>query len=679
MANRLQHASSPYLRQHADNPVEWWEWGDDAFAAARERDVPLFLSVGYASCHWCHVMAHESFEDLEIAARLNVGFVPVKVDREERPDVDAVYMDAVQALTGHGGWPMSVFLTPDGEPFFGGTYWPRDDRSGMPGFLKVLDAVRGAWADQREQVVGSGRALAERLREQQAAATARGADGVPADAALAAAAAATCVSAWDRESGGFGRAPKFPQAMTIDFLLAHGLRTGDGAATAAAVGSLEAMALGGIHDQVGGGFHRYATDPAWLVPHFEKMLYDNALLLRAYVHAWQVTGRPRFRRVAATTAAYLVRELQQPGGGFSSSTDADSEGGEGRFFVWTDDEYRSVVRAAGEDPDRAAAVHGVMPGGNWEGVTIPTLADPSAEEDPTELAALDRVRAALYEHRSHRPAPATDDKVLTAWNGLAIGALAEAGAVLGEPAFVEAAVRCARFVRDALVVDGRLHRTWRDGHGASVPAFCEDVAALAQGLLVLAEVDPDPAWPAWAAALADDAEARFADPGTGTYFATAHDAETLVSRPKDLWDNAVPAAPSVLADVHLRLAGLSGDLDHRDLAARTLAAFAPGVARAPTGYGELLRSLERALAGPREVAVVGPSEDPATRALVGVYREAWRPGAVLAVGVPGTPPAVPLLADRPLVDGQPAAYVCRDLACDRPVTTPAHLRTALTH
>jgi uncharacterized protein YyaL (SSP411 family) len=499
------------------------------------------------------------------------------------------------------------------------------------------------------------------------------------DARVADTAAALCVRAWDRELGGFGPAPKFPQAMTVDFLLAHALRTGRAQAREAAVHSLDAMTRGGIYDHVAGGFARYSTDPGWLVPHFEKMLYDNALLLRALVHGWQVTGSPRFRRVAGETADYLLRELQQPGGGFSSSTDADSEGEEGRFFVWSDEEFREVVATAGEDPERFARFYGVTPGGNFEGATILSEPEPRDEADEDFAAALVRVRAALYERREQRVHPGLDDKVLTSWNGLAIAALAEAGAALDEPRHVAAAQRCARFLRDHLVVKGRLQHTWREGHGASVPGFLEDVACLAQALLVLYEADGDPAWFAWARDLAAEAEARFADPAApGTYFATAHDAEALVTRPKDLWDNAQPAGPSVLVDVHLRLAGLTGDLAHRDVAERILAAFAPRAAQAPTGYGELLRGLERLLAGSQEVAIVGDPEGEDLRALVAVYRRAWRPGAVLAVGPPaGRDAAVPLLADRPLVDGRPAAYVCRDFACDRPVTSPEDLHRLL--
>ncbi|MDP8970420.1 MAG: thioredoxin domain-containing protein, partial [Actinomycetota bacterium] len=628
MPNRLKDASSPYLLQHADNPVEWHEWGEEAFERARSEDKPVFLSVGYSSCHWCHVMAHESFEDDEVARVLNERFVSVKVDREERPDIDSVYMTAVQAMTGRGGWPMSVFLTPDGRPFFGGTYWPRDDRMGMPGFLRVLDAVWDAWSRQRDAVLAAGKRLADHLRD--AHQTAPG-DG-QLDPSVADRAATHCVAAWDQRHGGFGDAPKFPQAMTIDFLLAHHLRAGRADALQAATHSLERMSRGGIYDHVGGGFARYSVDAVWLVPHFEKMLYDNALLLRAYVHAWQVTGSSRFRRIAVETADYLLRDMRHSRGGFFSATDADSEGVEGRFFVWDKAEFSEVVAGAGEDPDEFARFYGVTDQGNFEGHNI--LHEPEARDEGDDAFArrLTRVREALFERRERRVHPGLDDKVLTSWNALALGALAEAGAALSLPTYVDAARVCAAFLRDELVVDGRLRHTWKQGPGATVPAFLEDVAYLAQALLVLYEADFEPAWLVWARALADEAEQRFADGSSGAYFSTAADAEPLLTRPKDLWDNATPAGSSVMVDVHLRLAALTGDPGYGERAQRTLALFAGQAAQAPTGYGELLRGLERLLSGPQEVAVVGDPGEEATRALVGVYWESWRPGSVLAVG-----------------------------------------------
>ncbi|HUH07321.1 MAG TPA: thioredoxin domain-containing protein, partial [Egibacteraceae bacterium] len=656
-----------------DNPVDWFEWSEAAFDAARAHDKPIFLSVGYSACHWCHVMAHESFEDPEVAEQLNRDFVSIKVDREERPDIDAVYMAAVQALTGHGGWPMSVFLTPEGVPFFGGTYWPKEPRHGMPGFPQVLEAVRSAWRNQRADVVESGKRLAEQLRASQEVAS----EAAPVDESVAATAAEGCVRLWDVRLGGFGPAPKFPHAMTIDFLLAHHLRTDEERALRAAAHTLDAMSRGGIYDHVGGGFARYSVDERWLVPHFEKMLYDNALLLRAYTHGWQVTGDERFRRVAAETADYLLAEMRHPGGGFYSATDADSEGVEGKFFVWSKAEFAEVVASAGEDPADWEAFFGVSEGGNFEGANILHEAGGREESDPAFSKRLAAVRSALYERRRHRVPPGLDDKILTSWNALAIGALAEAGAALGAQRYVEAARTSAEFLAAELVVDGQLRHAWKDGHGARVGAFLEDVSYLAQALLVLAESDPDDRWISWAVQLATDAEARFADGDTDAYFTTAHDAEALVSRPVELWDNATPAGSSVMADVHLRLAGLTGDQAHARNAERTLARFAQRAVQAPTGYGELLRAMERLLAGPREVAIVGDPGEDRTKSLIEVYREAWRPGSVLAVGEPDGAAAVPLLSGRGRVEGRPAAYVCRLFACERPVTEPEDLRALL--
>jgi uncharacterized protein YyaL (SSP411 family) len=686
MTNRLAKASSPYLRQHAENPVDWWEWEPGAFDEAKRRDVPVFLSVGYSSCHWCHVMAHESFEDDGVADYLNEHFVSIKVDREERPDIDSVYMAAVQAMTGRGGWPMSVFLMPDGTPFYGGTYWPKDSRHGMPGFLEVLAAIEKSWREQRDQVQTSGGDLVKHL----ARVNELGVGAEEIDPETAERAAALTVRMWDPELGGFGQAPKFPQAMTIDFLLAHHLRTGDESALEAAVHSLDAMAAGGIYDHVGGGFARYSTDAQWLVPHFEKMLYDNALLLRAYTHGAQLADteqhRLQCRRIVRETADYLLREMQHQAGGFYSATDADSEGVEGKFFTWSAEEFSAVVAGIGEDPEQFATFYGVTAGGNFSDPHHPDLPPASILHEPsrrdetdTEFAQrLQRVRDALYERREERVHPGLDDKILTSWNALALGALAEAGAVLGEPRYISAAQRCAAFLRDTLVVDGRLHHTWKDGHAASIPAFLEDVSYLAQGLLVLYEADHDPAWLHWAAELAHEAQSRFAEEDgsgafTGAYFATAHDAETLLTRPKDLWDNAQPAGSSVMVDVHLRLAALTGAAAHQEAAEQTLALFAPRCEQAPTGYGELLRGLERLLSGPVEVAIVSADpDDEAARSLVAAYRATWRPGAVLAVGT-DSDEHVPLLEGRPLVDGKPSAYVCRNFACDRPVTTAEEL------
>jgi uncharacterized protein YyaL (SSP411 family) len=689
MVNKLAAESSPYLRQHAENPVDWYPWGDAAFEEARRRDVPIFLSVGYSSCHWCHVMAHESFEDPAVAAVMNERFVNVKVDREQRPDVDAVYMSAVQALTGHGGWPMSVFLTHDGTPFYAGTYWPKDPRPGMPGFVQVLLAVSGSWQSERDKVLEGGQRIADHLRHAQQLG-----EGAEVDADLLDEVARRLVGVWDRTDGGFGQAPKFPQAMSIDFLLAHHQRTGDPDSLAAAVHSLEKMSRGGIHDHVGGGFARYSVDERWLVPHFEKMLYDNALLLRAYVHAWQVTGQRRFRRIAVDVADYLLADMQQVEGGFSSATDADSEGVEGKYFVWTAEEFDEAVRAVGEDPARWRERLGVREEGNWQDPHghAPARANilhevvPHAEDDPGDARRWAAVRQSLRERRDLRVAPGLDDKVLTSWNGLVLGALAEAGAVLGEPRYVQAAQRCAGFIRASMVhEDGRLLHTWSPGHGASVPAMLEDLALLARGLLVLHEADGDPSWVTWAVALAEQVEARFVD-GEGGYYATSADpadqeGPELLLRPVDLWDNAQPSGASAMVEVGARLAALTGDVAWRDRAVATVNRFGDRLRAAPLGYGELAVGAERLLAGPLEVALVG--EDTST--LQWVVRETWRPGVVLAAGRPGpdgvvepvVAQAVPLLADRPVRDGQATAYVCRGFTCDAPTTDPQVLASQL--
>jgi uncharacterized protein YyaL (SSP411 family) len=682
--NRLAAAASPYLRQHADNPVDWFEWGPEAFARAREQDRPVFLSVGYSSCHWCHVMAHESFEDADVAVLLNQNFVSIKVDREERPDVDAVYMNAVQALTGRGGWPMSVFLTPDGEPFFAGTYWPRDDRGGMPGFVRVLRSITEVWHEQREQVTAAGEQLSARLREVSAS---PGRAGVI-DGTVVARAADQIVAQWDRHDGGFGDAPKFPQAMTIDFLLAHSARTGHQEALQAAVHALTAMSRGGIYDHVAGGFARYATDRRWLVPHFEKMLYDNALLLRAYTHAAQLTGVRRFRRVARETVGWLLSEMAYDGGGFACALDADSEGQEGKYYVWRLEEFSAAVERAGADPALWMSRFGVTVRGNFNdphghippGTSILYEPEPLAEE-PELLAERARVREQLAAVRASRVRPGLDDKVLVSWNGLMLGALAEAGAALGEPDWIRAARRTAEFLASELVgadAQGRtvLWHRWTPEHGAGIPAFAEDVAYLAQGLLALYEADHDPRWLQWAIELADDADTRFRDAASGTYFTIPSDGEQLIARPRELLDNATPATSSVMTDVHLRLAALTGEQRHVDLAEQTMAALAGAIPQMPLAFGELLRSAERSLGTSTEVAIVGPEGD-MRDALVAVYRATWRPSAVLAVGGEDGVAPVALLADRPLRGGQPTAYVCHHFACELPVTQPHELSAQL--
>ncbi len=681
MPNRLADTTSPYLQQHAENPVDWFPWGEEAFAEARRRDVPVFLSVGYSSCHWCHVMAHESFEDESVAALLNDRFVNVKVDREERPDVDAVYMDAVTAMTGRGGWPMSVFLTP-GElrPFYAGTYWPPTDRHGMPGFTTVVDAVHDAWLHRREEVLSSAAQVTQRLEVR---ARTEPEDAVDVGGLVEHAARRTLAQAWDRELGGFGRAPKFPQAMTIGFLLDVAAARGDdelgGTARQAAVHALHAMADGGIHDQVGGGFARYSTDARWLVPHFEKMLYDNALLLAEYARGAALTGDARLAEVATTTADYLLRELRHPLGGFFSATDADSEGVEGKFFTWERDELVAVLDDAGLPGQRLATVLGATDHGNWEGTNVLHLPDGVPADLRGDLA---RAREVLYAHRAERVPPGLDDKVLTSWNALAIRGLAIAGRLLGRPDWIDEAAATAGFLAEHLVVDGVLHHTWqgpRDGAGgrAAVPALLEDVAFLAEALVALYEAGGDPAHLRWARDLVDDARARFHDDEGGAFFATAHDAEALYRRPKDAWDNATPSSNSALAAAAVRLAALIGDHAYADLADEVLRTFALSASQSPPGHGHLLQVASFLHHGVREVAVVGAAG--AERdALVAVVDGRPRPGLVLAVAEDdGAATDVPLLAGRGPVEGRPAAYVCRDHACERPVTRPDELTALL--
>jgi hypothetical protein len=667
--NRLAGETSPYLLQHAHNPVDWYPWGPEALERARAEDRPILLSIGYAACHWCHVMAHESFEDPDTAAQMNQRFVCVKVDREERPDLDGIYMDAVQAMTGHGGWPMTVFLTPEGSPFYAGTYYPRVDRPGMPSFRRVLAAVADAWDNRRDDARRQGEQVVQVLAAQ---AGQLGADGaVQLDEATLRQAFDGLRSVFDPNWGGFGPAPKFPQPMTLEFLLRCSLRGYDGALDMARL-TLDKMAAGGIFDQVGGGFHRYSTDGRWLVPHFEKMLYDNAQLVRLYTHAWQRTGDDRYRRVAARTADYLLRELRHPSGGFFSSQDADSEGVEGKFFVWSWDE---LVAIAGE----AVARHlGATPEGNWEGTNVLWTPEPA---DPELQAEVDEALPRLFEAREARVHPATDDKVLAAWNGLAISALAEAGRGLGEPRYTDAALAAASFVLEALSGDqGRLLRSWREGRKGG-PGYLDDYACVAEACLTLYETTFDLRWLREARRLAAAMVELFADPGGDGFYQTGRDAEQLVVRPRELFDNAVPAGSSVAADVLQRLGRLTGDPDAEQAGLSALRPVLGVLGRAPTGFGHALGAADFALGRVREVAIVGRPGAPDTGALLASVWGTYQPNRVLAAADPGDAAAkgeVPLLADRPAVDGRATAYVCEHFVCQRPVTEPADLAAQLT-
>ena len=623
--NRLAQETSPYLLQHADNPVDWYPWGDEARERARRQDKPILLSVGYAACHWCHVMEHESFEDDQTAALMNEQFVCVKVDREERPDVDAVYMDAVVGLTGHGGWPMTVFLTPDGEPFFGGTYYPPEPRHGLPSFRQVLAAVAEAWRDRREEIGRQAGALTEELR--------RGARVDPSRDPLTSGLLADAVSGlrvqFDPVWGGFGNAPKFPPASVLEFLLRRG-------ETEMVEQTLDSMALGGMYDLVGGGFHRYSVDREWLVPHFEKMLYDNALLLPVYLHGWLVLGKERYRRVAEETLDYLLRELRLPEGGFASAQDADTDGVEGLTFTWTE-----------EDP-------------------VPSeLLRPFEHGRFIVRGELDEeTRRRLLDLREQRPQPLRDDKVIASWNGLALAGLAEAGRRLDRADALEAATTLAEFLLGPLSTpDGRLHRTWRVGE-AKHTGFLEDYADVANGLYELHVATGDLRWLQDSRRLAALAVELFADEERGGFFHSPTDGEQLVNRKKELDDNPTPSGNSMLAYVLLRLSRIWGDAELERQAVGVFRLIAPLLPRAPAAFGHALCALDLHFATPRELAVIGPPESEIARAALAPFD----PNAVVAFGPSDE---IPLLAGKDSVDGRPAAYVCERFACRRPATEAA--------
>jgi uncharacterized protein YyaL (SSP411 family) len=644
--NRLASSTSPYLRQHADNPVDWYEWGDEAFAEAKRRDVPILLSVGYAACHWCHVMAHDSFEREDVAAVMNADFVNVKVDREERPDVDAVYMEATTALTGQGGWPMTCVLTPDGSPFYAGTFFPRDH------FVQLLHALSEAWRERRDDVLATGQRIVDALAR---AGDTNPARGPAPDAAHLDAAAARLVPQFDSDHGGFGGAPKFPPSMVIEFLLRRHERTGDPASLAMSADTLEAMARGGMYDQLAGGFARYSVDAQWVVPHFEKMLYDNALLLRAYLHWWRLTSSPLAERIARETADFLVRDLGTAEGGFASALDADTDGVEGLTYVWTPEQLREVLGA--EDGAFAAETFTVTEAGTFEhGASTLQL-----ERDPDDVERYENVRGVLLAARTVRPQPARDDKVVTAWNGLAIGGLAEAAIVLDEPKYLDAAERCAELLVGTHLVDGRLRRTSRDGGVGAALGVAEDYGDLAEGLLVLHQATGSSRWLQIADDLLTVATTRFGD-GQGGFFDTGNDAEVLVRRPRDPTDNAAPSGSSALASALLTYSALTGSVSHRALAEDALRLVGVLGVQHPRFLGWALAAAEGLVSGPVQVAIVGDDAD--------LVRTAWRhrpPGGVVVAGAPDAPD-IPLLADRPLVDGGPAAYVCRGMVCDLPVT-----------
>jgi hypothetical protein len=670
MPNHLVDATSPYLLQHQDNPVDWYEWGDAAFTAAHTTDRPILLSVGYAACHWCHVMAHESFEDPETAAYMNEHFVNVKVDREERPDVDRIYMDAVQAMSGRGGWPMTVFLTPDGGPFFAGTYFPKERVHGLPSFLDVLAGVSDAWQTNRAELDEQ----ADRLTEAVNAALPV-ADDLPAAADVDRAIDSLAAS-FDQEHGGFGGAPKFPQVPTLELLL-RTAAFGDEAALSMLRDTLNAMGRGGIYDHLGGGFARYSVDRYWLVPHFEKMLYDNALLARTYLRSWQLTGEQLHLDIARATLDYLIRDMTDPSGGIHSAEDADSEGREGAYYVWTWDELGRVLGAGRE---LAASIYGATADGNFEGANVlhlPQSIDELAvrlDMDPQELATR---RAVIDERlrafRNTRIRPGRDDKIVTAWNGLALRALAEADTVLGVSAYRDAAIRIAEFLTGPAMPDGRLVRSWRRDRPGG-PAYADDYGAAALGLYALYQTTGDERWFLAAERLVSTLVDQFADLEGGGFFATASDAEQLIARPKNLQDNPTPSDNALAAEALLTHSAYTGDVAALRLVEATVRAAGVLIERHPAFAGQMLAVWATALHGIKEVAIVGTSPGD-TEALAAVVAERFRPDCVPAVGTTGAT-QVPLLRDRAAGEGA-LAYVCRDFVCERPVATPAALRAGL--
>jgi uncharacterized protein YyaL (SSP411 family) len=684
MANRLADETSPYLLQHAHNPVDWYPWGEEAFNRARQENKPVLLSVGYSACHWCHVMERESFENPDIAAIMNDHFINIKVDREERPDVDAIYMQAVQALTGRGGWPMTVFLTPDGRPFYGGTYYPPEDRQGMPGFPRLLLALSQAYRERPQEITGRADQLTANLRP----GTELGAGGSGAvdqlTPALLDEAAQRLAARFDAANGGFDGAPKFPSAMALEFLLRHYARTANRHSLEMVEFSLHKMARGGIYDQIGGGFHRYTVDDVWLVPHFEKMLYDNALLTRLYLHAFQATGDPFYRRVVEETIDYVLRELTDPAGGFYSSQDADSEGVEGKFFTWTIGQLMEVLGA--DEAAVIARVFGAEERGNFEHTNVlhrPTdlgaLAAELGTDEPSLAARVAAARARLFAAREARVKPARDDKVLTAWNALMLRALAEAAAVLQRPDYTTAAVRNAQFLIANLCDGDRVLRTWKDGR-AKLDGYLEDYAVLADALLSVYELTFDPHWLRGARAVAAAMLRRFWDTSSGLFYDTAADAEQLIVRPRDVLDNATPAGNSVATMVLLKLAALSGEAGGGERPATVLAGLADAMTRYPAAFGELLCAADFYLGPVVEVAIIGDRHAEDTNALLHAVYARFQPNRLILGRAPNDAEGAaltPLFEGRTQPDRRATAYVCVGQTCGLPVTEPAVLAAQL--
>ncbi|HET6659856.1 MAG TPA: thioredoxin domain-containing protein [Rubrobacter sp.] len=681
MANRLVNETSPYLLQHKDNPVDWYPWGEEALKRAREEDKPVLLSVGYSACHWCHVMERESFEDDETARMMNENFVNIKVDREERPDIDSIYMAAVQALTRHGGWPMTVFLTPDGAPFYGGTYFPPIPSRGMPSFQQLLLSVVDAYENRREEVLQNAQAVRDYLQASTAAVIP---EAETSGTELLDRAAGVLLSQLDRRFGGFGGAPKFPQAMNLEVLLRHHHRTGERSALDGVELTCRQMANGGIYDQLGGGFSRYSVDGYWLVPHFEKMLYDNALLSRLYLETYQATGNALYRRIAEETLDYVLRDMTSEEGGFYSAEDADSEGEEGKFYVWTPDELEAAL-----DPDEARlAVRywDVTERGNFEGKNILHVARPPeavADEfgvSPEELwASIAGIRAKLFAVREERVRPGRDEKILAAWNGLMLRSFALAARVTGREDYREAAIENATFIVEKLIEDGRIHRSYKDGR-ARFNGYLEDYAMVADGLVALYEATFETRWLVEADALLDAVSELFWDEEKRAFYDTPADHEELVTRPRDVYDNAAPSGTSVATEVLLKLALFLDRSDYRQRAEDVLDELAGGMEKVPSGFGRLLCALDLSISETREIAIVGDPEAQDTRVLLETVYAGYLPNKVVAGRGPDDDEAgglIPLLAQRPAREGKATAYVCVHYACQTPTTDPEELSRQL--
>ncbi len=680
MANRLINETSPYLLQHAHNPVDWYPWGAEALRRAKAEDKPILLSVGYSACHWCHVMERESFEDAATAALMNNFFINIKVDREERPDIDTIYMAAVQAMTRRGGWPMTVFLTPEGAPFYGGTYFPPEPRHGLPSFQQVLTSVAEAYRERRDEVLQSAEQLSTHLNEMMQLEIPQ----VTIGTRLLHQAAQQQMSQFDQRFGGYGAAPKFPQVMALELVLRHWRRTGDESALQQVEHTLRSMAKGGIYDQLGGGFARYSVDAYWLVPHFEKMLYDNALLARIYTEVYQATGDAFYRQIAEETIDYVLRDMTSAQGGFFAAEDADSEGEEGRFYVWTPAQIRATLSA--DDAEIAMRYWDVTERGNFEGqniLNVPRPLEVVAQEfnlhPETLQERLERIRSQLLAARGQRVRPGRDEKILATWNGLMLRALAFAARVFDRADYRQAAVRNAEFLLHNLSRDGQLYRSFKDGK-VTARAFLEDYANLADGLLALYEATFDLRWITAARDLADTITSAFWDAERRTFYDTAADHEQLVTRPRDIYDNATPAGNSVAVDVLLRLGLLLERPDYGQYAQTVLEDLSGGMAQLPGAFGRLLAALDFALAEPREVAIIGQPDAADTQALAQAVFTPYVPNKVVAGSAPNNSAAstlIPLLAERPLRDGKATAYVCIRHACQAPTNDPAEVQAQL--